>query len=180
MVLHWLTVALFIWRLYWIPSSFNREWRMPCVFEGLKETSHLEPHSETVSRSLLSTSYKYWRCWLLLFGRSTELKSVVSSAYITSLLTMLSGRSLMYNRKRVGPNTEPWGTPALTCLVEDRWPSRTTEILRPSRKDASNLCTWPTMPYEVSFWRRPWCHTLSNAFEMSNATETVSPCLSRI
>ena len=36
----------------------------------------------------------------------------------------------MYSRKRVGPKIEPWGTPALMCLVEDLWPSRATDILK--------------------------------------------------
>ena len=44
-LLSWI-VLCDIWRLCFNPSPFKREGRMPWVLEELRETSHLEPHSD--------------------------------------------------------------------------------------------------------------------------------------
>ena len=36
------------------------------------------------------------------------------------------GRSLIYNRKRIGPKTEPWGTPDVTWIWSEVVPSSMT------------------------------------------------------
>ena len=45
--------------------------------------------------------------------------NVVSSAYISMVPSSLahSGKSLQNKEKRLGPNTEPWGTPKDKCVT---------------------------------------------------------------
>ena len=47
----------------------------------------------------------------------------------------LSGRSLMYSRKSVGPKMEPRETPALTGYSYEDFPSRTTRSRLLLRKE---------------------------------------------
>ena len=61
--------------------------------------------------------------------------TAVSSANNLTWDWMFSGRSLMYNRKRSGPSTEPWGTPEVTLTSSDDSPSSTTVWVRPIRND---------------------------------------------
>ena len=35
-------------------------------------------------------------------------------------------KSFIYNKKRVSPSTDPWGTPEVTTLGEEKEPSTTT------------------------------------------------------
>ena len=39
---------------------------------------------------------------------------------------ILSGRSLINIKKRMGPKTDPWGTPDKTGTGSEAWPSNTT------------------------------------------------------
>ena len=48
---------------------------------------------------------------------SLSTKSVILGRELTK-----SGRSLIKNENRVGPNTEPWGTPQLTKFLLDEIP----------------------------------------------------------
>ena len=43
------------------------------------------------------------------------------------------GRSLIYNRKRIGPKTEPWGTPGVTWIWSEVVPSSMTRCVREDR-----------------------------------------------
>ena len=40
----------------------------------------------------------------------------------------------MFNRKRIGPRTDPWGTPHVTGTDEEAVPSRTTVCVLSPRK----------------------------------------------
>ena len=53
---------------------------------------------------------------------NNEVTSANSSAFDDKPLV----RSFTYIRKRTGPNTEPWGTPALTSAQGSSFPSSTT------------------------------------------------------
>ena len=44
---------------------------------------------------------------------------VVSSANNNVLNLVTEGRLFMYNKKRIGPSVEPWGTPQVTYFVFD-------------------------------------------------------------
>ena len=54
--------------------------------------------------------------------------TVMSSANNLTWDGIFSGRSLMYNRKRSGPSTAPWGTPEVTGTSFENSPSNTTEF----------------------------------------------------
>ena len=84
-----------------------------------------------------------------------------------------SGRSLMWQRKRSGPNTVPWGTPESTLVWLELHPSTTTCILLSVRKERSQSWMEPLMPYLSSFWRRRSWGTVSNAFEKSNIAKSI-------
>ena len=64
-------------------------------------------------------------------------KSTLSSAKSFPLEDMLEERSLMDNRKRIGPSTVPWGTLDRTGDHLDEDPFTTTRCLLPERKSRS-------------------------------------------
>ena len=64
----------------------------------------------------------------LSFFFTMVLLHMVSSANRRIFDLMPSGRSLMYSRKRLGPRTDPCGTPDSTGRVSDLVPSTTTAV----------------------------------------------------
>ena len=52
----------------------------------------------------------------------------------------------MYSRKSVGPEMEPWGTPALTGYSCEDFPSRTTWSRLLLRKEEIRPNIWPEIP----------------------------------
>ena len=50
----------------------------------------------------------------------------MSSAKSLTWESIVSGKSLMYRRKRAGPKTDPRGTPDVTGTLSEEVPSRTT------------------------------------------------------
>ena len=60
--------------------------------------------------------------WILWWGWSLHweewISGAVSSAkswWFTEWLTIISERGVVYRTKRMGPSTEPWGTPYMSC-----------------------------------------------------------------
>ena len=92
-----------------------------------------------------------------------------------SLQKRSSGRSLIKMRKRVGPRTDPWGTPALMECSLEELPLRTTCIERWERNYFIIFRNGPEIPYAWSLWISPRCQTLSNALEISKAMALASP-----
>ena len=85
-------------------------------------------------------------------------------------IQITSRRSLLYSRKSVGPRMEPLVTPPLTGYFCKDFPSRITWswlLLRKWRKKTKYL-SWNS----ISLWRRPVCHTLSKALDVSSAILT--------
>ena len=76
---------------------------------GLKDIFHLFAHClrrfKSSFKSLAADT-----------GSRTTVKNDVSSAKSFTLHTRLSVRSLIYTKKKRGPNIEPWGTPSETLL----------------------------------------------------------------
>ena len=66
--------------------------------------------------------------------------------------------SLMYKRKRVGPITEPWGTPDVTSLHDDRDPSTTTACFLLQRSDIIHAWESPMTPV-LQFTAQAWWGT---------------------
>ena len=59
---------------------------------------------------------------------------------------ILSGKSLLKIRKRIGPKTDPWGTPDKTGTGSEAWPSKTTCWLRPESHELIHLWVDPRIP----------------------------------
>ena len=52
----------------------------------------------------------------------------------------------MYRRNNKGPNVEPCGTPQITCLVMEQWPSKQTYCVLFFRKGLNQLLVNPRTP----------------------------------
>ena len=59
---------------------------------------------------------------------------------------MLSGRSFIKIRNRIGPKTDPWGTPDNTGTGSEAWPSNTTFWVRPESHELIHLWVDPLIP----------------------------------
>ena len=112
-------------RVIWIT------WHLP----GLSSISQVLSQCWRDSKSDWST----WLSCMLVTVRYTA----VSSANNLTWDWMFSGRSLMYNRKKSGPSTEPWGTPEVTLTSSDDSPSSTTVWVQPIRNDWIQFKVFP-------------------------------------
>ena len=67
-------------------------------------------------------------CWIILKSSADlhEYQSLVSSANLETLHFRSESMLLMYMISRVGPRTEPWGTPQQTSVHWDSIPFTTT------------------------------------------------------
>ena len=72
-------------------------------------------------------------------------KAVSSEKSLTLDLTC-SGRSFMYARKRIGPRTEPCGTPEETGIFSELIPLITKACFRLSKKSLIHFRVSPLMP----------------------------------
>ena len=84
------------------------------------------------------------------------------------------GRSLMYSRKIVGPGMERWGTVALTRYYCKEFSPRTTKTSLLLQKDKMMPYTGPGIPYVLNFWRRPACHTITLALDISSVIAQIT------
>ncbi len=108
--------------------------------------------------------------------KEVEKCKVESSAYEWIGQFVTERRSLMNRRKRVGDRTEPCGTPLLIGLGRFRGRTSTTaEIERSERKLEIKEQKEGEKPKEGSLESKDLRQTLSKAFDMSSATEKVSP-----
>ena len=75
------------------------------------------------------------------------------------MLQIISGKSIMHDRKREGPIIVPWRTPVLLIQSYKEFPARSTEscVLQKIRLKK----TWPPIPEDLRLWRRPTCQNLS-------------------
>ena len=64
---------------------------------------------------------------------------------------MLLFVSFMYSRKRIGPRTEPSGTPDVTNVLSDRVPLTETLCFRCKRNDFINCLVFSVIPLKVIF-----------------------------
>ena len=83
----------------------------------------------------------------------------------------------MSSRKSIGPRMDPWGIPALTGYSYTDFSSITTHSHLLLIKDKLNPNTQPEIPQDLSLWRRPACHILSKALNISSATALAAPNL---
>ena len=103
-----------IWpcRTYWVWMGFRAlEICTTWLLLGLKCISQVFSHCSSFCRSCC----KVWESFLLVTVKYT----VVSSANSLTWELIFSGRSLMYNRNKIVPRTELWGTPDVTGISDD-------------------------------------------------------------
>ena len=65
---------------------------------------------------------------------------------------------------KMGPRTEPCGTPLITSDQSDRWPLKTTFCFLPTRKFLIHSRTWPDIPQPYNIDIKRLCGTESKAF----------------
>ena len=115
--------------------------------------------------------------------RGADFWSCVSSAkswWFTEWLEMISERGVVYRTKRMGPSTEPWGTPYMSCdgdedelLTEVNW-------YLSERYEWNHWSAVDWMPKtEFRRERRIWWSRVSKAAERSNKRRTEMLSLSR-
>ena len=80
----------------------------------------------------------------------------------------------MKMRKRIGPRTEPWGTPLRTRARTEWTPLTVTSWERFRRKSLIQSWSFPLTPKIWSFWRSISWSTLSNALAKSRYTTSCS------
>jgi len=95
--------------------------------------------------------------------------SANSEYFMLDVLNM----SFIITKNSSGLRTEPCGTPAVTGCCVDSVFCNLTWIRRCCRNSLTNFCILPVSPRFSSFWRRPPCHTESNALVKSKKTATV-------
>ena len=113
------TVSPIVYRASSFPCPVWRHLHFP----KLNSICHFSDHSINLIRSsckcCLSAS-------LLIF-----LNTFVSSANFNTLLVMSSSKSLIYIKNKIGPSTDPCGTPLKTAFQFETSPSTTTLCLLP-------------------------------------------------
>ena len=92
------------------------------------------------------------------------LKSLVSSANSKMLLVTPSSRSLMYIKNKIGPSTDPCGTPLKTGFQFETSPSTTTLCLLSVSHCCIQFIILIPIPWDFNLSISLWCGTLSNAF----------------
>ena len=81
-------------------------------------------------------------------------------------------------RNNKGPKIEPCGTPTVTLSQDECWPFRTTLCFRQERKSRKRFKRFPEVLFWFSLRRKPSCHTLSKALDISKKTYLTSNPLS--
>ena len=99
--------------------------------------------------------------------------TAVSSANRRTWDCTLSGRSLMCSRNKIGPRTEPCGTPEDTGTSSEHSPSRRTLWLLPTKKDWIQWSVLPCMPCICSLYRSFRWLTLSKVLLKSSRIRSV-------
>ena len=103
------------------------------------------------------------------FLGSSESINWVSSAYITTLPSVMWDVKSLVKMRSTGPSTEPWTTPCVAGVDRDEQPRTVWERFA---NQSSNQC--PLIPYHPSFFKGMSCCTLSKAFEVSAVTSVAT------
>ena len=82
-------------------------------------------------------------------------------------------------KKRMGLRKVPCGTPLSTTALFENLPSTTTLMSLFARKDVSQACMFPVMPYLEIFASSQSWGTVSKALEKSKIASSVWSCLSK-
>ena len=69
----------------------------------------------------------------------SQVRFVSSAKRFALVVSKQLGRSLMYNRNKIGPRLEPWGTPHFSCLTDDTLLFTEHIWFRPERYDSNHF-----------------------------------------
>ena len=115
--------------------------------------------------------------------RGADFWSCVSSAkswWFTEWLAMISERGVVYRTKRMGPSTEPWGTPYMSCGGDEDELLTEVDWYLSERYEWNHWSAVDWMPKtEFRRERRIWWSRVSKAVERSNKRRTEMLALSR-
>ena len=115
--------------------------------------------------------------------RGADFWSCVSSAkswWFTEWLAMISERGVVYRTKRMGPSTEPWGTPYMSCDGSEDELLTEVDWYLSERYEWNHWSAVDWMPKtEFRRERRIWWSRVSKAAERSNKRRTEMLSLSR-
>ena len=104
--------------------------------------------------------------------RGADFWSCVSSAkswWFTEWLAMISERGVVYRTKRMGPSTEPWGTPYMSCDGDEDELLTEVDWYLSERYEWNHWSAVDWMPKtEFRRERRIWWSSVSKAAERSN------------
>ena len=89
---------------------------------------------------------------------------------------MLSGKSFIKIRNRIGPKTDPWGTPDNTGTGPEAWPSKTTCWVHPESHELIHLRVDPLITWQSNLCNSLLCGILSKAFANSMMIKSVCLC----
>ena len=93
-------------------------------FSGLQNIEYLVLPGCNDNLFALNHSPSFWNSRLTFSNNCGKLDplstAVVSSANKKGSISVALGRSLIYSRNRIGPRTEPWGTPISIGRNEDK------------------------------------------------------------
>ena len=124
--------------LYWNCSQTNGSSRVMLL---------LSNHRITFSRSFCKRETS--------FSQQIGLYTRVSSAKLLIIdLAMQRSISLINMRKRMGPNTVPWGTPLIIRARNDKWPLTMTPYILTERKLSIQLISVVCIPKSFSFSKK--------------------------
>ena len=105
-----------------------------------------------------------WPNCCLSASLSIFLNTFVSSANFNTLLVISSSKSLIYIKNKIGPNTDPCGTPLKNDFHFETSPSTATLCLLSISHFSIQLIIPLPMPWAFSLSSNLWCGTLSKAF----------------
>ena len=108
--------------------------------------------------------------------RGADFWSCVSSAkswWFTEWLAMISERGVVYRTKRMGPSTEPWGTPYMSCDGDEDELLTEVDWYLSEKYEWNHWSAVDWMPKtEFRRERRIWWSRVSKAAERSNKRRT--------
>ena len=130
---------------------------------GLKLIFHWKAQSLIFFKSLFSSFTE------VVVSCFTEHRDV-SSANSFALEDKSPDKSFMYIKNNNGPKMEPWGMPAVTFRYSDVCRLRRALCFLSLKKLDKRSKKLPDIPLCDNLKRRPLCHTLSKALEISKKT----------
>ena len=122
----------------------SKIYQKSCFFLEIDRTLHFSGWKLIFQRCSYSANLFRSSCKLILSISVFIVRyTIVSSANSLVFDLIFSGMSLMKYKSKLGPKTDPCGTPESTCMKLDDSPSTTTAWFRSSRKLWIHVLVFP-------------------------------------